>query len=65
MQAEATWLFENNYGINFKLAFNPVGDGSCGPESAAFAINATLEDEGRPFDAVDAAQSSRRLYSRA
>ena len=47
-------MFDNNYGIKFKLAFNPVGDGSCGPESAAFAINATLEDEGRPFDAVDA-----------
>jgi len=54
MQAEATWLFENNYGINFKLAFNPVVDVSSGPKSAAFAINAVLEDEGRPFDVVDA-----------
>jgi len=54
MQVEVTWVFNNNYGIKFKLVFNPVGDGGCGPKSAAFAINAALEDEGRPFDAVDA-----------
>ena len=53
-------VFENNYGIKFKLVFNPSSlhannpsslDASCGPKSAAFAINAVLEDEGRPFDA--------------